>query len=52
VRRLFDGPGALRGRTTWDGRDDAGGLAPPGLYFARLVSGGASATAHLVRLAR
>jgi hypothetical protein len=52
IRRLFDGPGALRGRTTWDGRDDRGDLAPPGLYFARLVSGGARATAHLVRLAR
>jgi len=50
VRRLFDGPGAVRARTTWDGLDDRGNLAPAGLYFARLVSGGARATAHVVRI--
>jgi hypothetical protein len=50
VRRLFDGPGSLRGHTTWDGLDDHGKTTPSGLYFARLVSGGERATVHVVRL--
>jgi len=50
VRRLFDGPGAVRARTTWDGLDDRGNPTPAGLYFARLVSGGERATAHVVRV--
>ena len=48
VRRLFDGPGALRARTTWDGRNDAGDAAPPGLYFALLSCAGERATTRFV----
>ena len=50
VRRLFDGPGAVRARTTWDGLDDRGNPTPAGLYFARLVSGAERATTHVVRI--
>jgi len=51
VRRLYEGPGMAFARTPWDGLDDAGRPTPSGIYFARLVSGGESASAHLVRLA-
>ena len=50
VRRLHDGPGVLRGRAAWDGLDERGNRAPAGLYFARLVSGGARVTARVVLL--
>jgi len=33
----------------WDGRDEHGQAAPPGLYFLRAVQGGAVATRKLVR---
>jgi len=32
----------------WDGRDGAGHAVRPGLYFARLVTAGASVTRTLV----
>jgi hypothetical protein len=51
VRRLYEGPGMAFARTPWDGLDDAGRPTPSGIYFARLVSGGESASARLVRLA-
>jgi hypothetical protein len=51
VRRLYEGPGAVLARTPWDGLDDSGRPAPSGIYFARLVSGGETVSAHLVRLA-
>jgi glycosidase len=34
----------------WDGRDAEGAGVPPGVYFARLVAGGAGRTVKLVRL--
>src|SRR5436309_2728960 len=34
----------------WDGRDDAGTVAVPGLYFSRLEAGGASDVRRVVRL--
>jgi subtilisin family serine protease len=34
----------------WDGRDDAGRAAPPGLYFAVLTGGGTRAVTRLVRI--
>ncbi len=33
----------------WDGRDARGGVAAPGLYFARLVTGGVARTQRIVR---
>ena len=45
--RSFDvGAGAAR----WDGRDDAGRAAPPGLYFVRWRGGGQQRIARVVRL--
>jgi len=44
VRRLLDGPAtAISGTVNWDRRDDAGRLAPAGVYFVRLVFAGATA---------
>ena len=34
----------------WNGRDDQGRDASPGVYYYRLVSGGRSATQKAVRL--
>jgi hypothetical protein len=34
---------------TWEGRDQGGALVPPGVYWARLVSGGQSAARIIVR---
>jgi beta-fructofuranosidase len=51
VRRLLAGPlpaGVTRLR--WDGRGDDGGVAPPGLYFARLTAAHLRTTIRLVRL--
>jgi hypothetical protein len=36
-------------RLTWDGRDERGGAAPPGLYFVRLAMAGRTRVARLVR---
>lgn len=36
--------------TRWDGRDERGGAAPPGLYLARLVTPGGTRTARVVRV--
>jgi hypothetical protein len=50
VRSLLDSRGdrGLR-RVRWDGRDDAGLPAPPGMYFVRLdVQGQSAATARFV----
>jgi hypothetical protein len=50
VRRLHAGP--LDGGVhafAWDGRDEGGRAAPPGLYFARAQAGGRVAVARLVR---
>jgi hypothetical protein len=55
VRTLVDGAagvGALNGRAAWDGRDDAGRSAPPGIYFARLSSHGRWTSAVVVRTNR
>jgi hypothetical protein len=35
---------------TWDGRDDRGSLAPAGLYWARLESGGECVVRRVVRM--
>ncbi len=35
---------------TWDGRDDAGGATPPGLYFARFDAPGFGAMQRIARL--
>lgn len=52
VRRLFAGerPAGTH-RVTWDGRDDRGEPAAPGLYFARLQGAAATVTTQIVRLA-
>jgi len=34
----------------WDGKDDRGGLAPAGMYIARLTAAGQAATRRFVRL--
>lgn len=47
VLRAFD-VGA--GETRWDGRDDAGRTAPPGLYFVRWSGAGATRVVRVVRL--
>lgn len=49
VRVLADGafePGMHE--RAWDGRDDAGRALGPGIYFARLLAGGATRTVKLV----
>jgi hypothetical protein len=43
---------AGRHRVSWDGRDAAGRALSPGLYHARLLAGGASTLARIVRLGR
>jgi Tol biopolymer transport system component len=43
-RRLAAGRHSL----SWDGRDDTGRAVPAGVYYCRLISGGASRTAKLV----
>jgi len=51
VAALFEGE-AIAGPHAhhWDGRDDAGRAAPPGVYLARLVTPGAIATTRIVRI--
>jgi subtilisin family serine protease len=40
------------GSTRWDGRDDAGRAAPPGLYFVRWSGARGTRTARIVKLDR
>jgi hypothetical protein len=50
VARLGAGWAAAGERgLTWDGRDERGSAASPGLYFVRLVAGGRTRVARLVR---
>ena len=49
VRTLADGAWAAgTGNVTWDLADEAGARVPPGLYLARLVAGGVSATRRVI----
>lgn len=50
LRRDLGRRGAGAGTWTWDGRLDDGRLAAPGMYFARITAGGASATQRLLRV--
>ena len=52
VATLMEGDvlGAGGHSTTWDGRDRAGRLAPPGLYLVRLETGGRAWLGRVVRL--
>ncbi|NOT34211.1 MAG: hypothetical protein HOP12_08595 [Candidatus Eisenbacteria bacterium] len=51
VRTLVDGAfEAGEHVASWDGRDERGGRAPAGLYWARLEAGGESAVRRLVRI--
>jgi hypothetical protein len=48
---LFDGWEVAGSHTiVWDGRTEAGAVAPAGLYFIRAESEGLSATRGLVRV--
>lgn len=47
-RRVRSLPDRARGVWEWDGRDERGDQTPPGIYFARVAGGGA--TARFVRL--
>jgi flagellar hook assembly protein FlgD len=49
VRRLVDGPCAVGTQSVqWDGRIEDGGVAPAGVYFARLQANGVTRTGKLV----
>ena len=51
VRALVDAPlAAGRHQATWDGRDEAGALAPAGLYFLRFDAGDRSLTRRIALL--
>lgn len=52
VRSLVPGVVEEAGRHSieWDGADDAGRTATPGLYFARLATGGTTGVRRLVRV--
>ena len=51
VRTLISGELAAGEHSrTWDGRDDAGAVAAPGVYFARLVADGATRVQRLTRV--
>lgn len=51
VRTLESGPLAPGEHApAWDGRDDAGGTLPPGVYLARLVVGGEAQTRRVTLL--
>ncbi len=51
VRQAVLAPGATASRLwTWDGRDDAGRLVPPGAYRARAVSRSGGTSRPLVRV--
>lgn len=50
VRRLHEGPLPPGPRDiAWDGRDDRGGIAPPGVYFCRWEDADRVRTARIVR---
>jgi hypothetical protein len=49
VRRLPLGT-RVQGVVAWNGKDEAGGLVPAGVYFARLVSGAAKVKTRLIWL--
>jgi glucose/arabinose dehydrogenase len=51
VRTLIDGP-REEGRTevVWDGSDEQGGRARPGVYLARLHTGAMTSRAHVLRI--
>ncbi len=49
VRQVYAGPAADRLTLTWDGRDEQGHPAGPGLYLLRWVSGGESAVHRVLR---
>jgi hypothetical protein len=51
VRRLIDGVvGAGQRSVTWDGRDDAGRLLPPGVYFCSVESSASRSTRRIAML--
>ncbi len=51
VRTLAAGAfGAGRHELTWDGRDDRGARAAPGIYFVRMVTGTARASLRVARV--
>jgi flagellar hook assembly protein FlgD len=53
IRPLHDGPLPAGNQTvTWDGHDEHGAPAAPGVYFARLTAGPEVSRARLVRVAR
>ena len=49
VRQVYAGPAADRLTLTWDGRDERGHPAGPGLYLLRWASGGESAVHRVLR---
>jgi len=49
VRRLFPEAGGAGWRASWDGADDRGRVAPPGVYFLRVVMDEATVTRSVVR---
>jgi hypothetical protein len=51
VRTLLDEPReAGEHRVTWDGRDESGSIAPPGVYFVRLLADSRRYAQTVVRL--
>jgi FlgD Ig-like domain/Cytochrome c7 and related cytochrome c len=52
--RVLTAAAQTPGRHTlvWDGRNDAGTATPAGVYFARITTGGTTATARMVKLDR
>lgn len=50
VRRVRDAGPAASGAWRWDGRDDRGRAAPPGVYFARVIGEGGVVAARRVVL--
>ena len=49
-RRVRHWSAPIAPSTSWDGRDDAGAAAPPGVYLVRITGQGVEATRRLVRL--
>jgi len=47
--RELDAPSGDAGSLVWDGRDDAGAVAPAGIYFVRILSGSTEATRRLIK---
>jgi|GEM_PF-5642743 len=48
--RMVRDMGSVRGRMTWDGRDQAGLSMRPGIYFVRAEGGNGSSTCKLTKL--